>query len=470
MTTPHHAFTRRVVEAALTIDPPDADTSALGALLGDGIGVLVAGLQHPNIALLLEHAGAMGSRQVQIPTTRVRTTTPDAAFVCGAAIHAMDFEPMFDPPTHALSPVLGALVPLLVASGPAQAGDARRWRAAFAVGLQLQADLRCAAREADAEAARLGRHFPFQRSGFHPPGTVGVLGAALASARWLGLDVDQTCTALGIAGSRAGALSANIGTMTKATHCGQAARAGVESALLAARGVTACTSILEAPGGWGEIFGGEGFDLKRLVDGMHRLDCVREPGFAFKRWPAHTAMQVAIHTALPLYRPEYIPGQVTVSTPVLPYCDRPDPRDPDEARFSFQACVALALHDGRVDTRSFTPESLERASLRSLLSRVRLVRDPTRATAFPALTLRIELDDGRSAEGDRWPGHWKSPATPDQLHEKFAACTRPALGAARSHALNAAVWDAARGDTLEPLRHELTHQGARQRRPRHASA
>jgi aconitate decarboxylase len=455
MSTVPHGTTRRVVEAALAIEPDDGQLAALSALLRDGLGVLVAGLRHPNIAILLEHVGAMGSRQVQVPTTRVRASSPDVAFVCGSAIHAMDFEPMFDPPTHAVSPVLGALVPLLVAANPHRPGDARRWMAAFAVGLQLQADLRVAARDADAEAARLGRHFPFQRSGFHPPGTVGVLGAALASARWLGLTVPQTCTALGIAASRAGALAANIGTMTKATHCGQAARAGLESALLAERGFTACTSIFEAPGGWGDIFGGDGFRFDRLQEGMVRLNCMHEPGFAFKRWPAHTAMQVAIQAALSLYRPEYLPGSVTITTPVLPYCDRPDPRDADEARFSFQACTALALHDGHVDAQSFTDEHLSRPSFRALLHRITLVRDPLRTAAFPSLTLRIELDDGRSVDGDRWPGHWKSPATTQQLAEKFAACTTPVLGASKSRALDKAVRAAARGETLEPLRRAL---------------
>lgn len=470
MTTAPHTrtggTTRRTVELALALDLrvlPDAVNAAITDVMRDGFGLLVAGLQHPNIAILLKHVEELGSRrQLRIPTTPVHASVLEAAFVCGSAIHAVDFEPMFDPPTHAVSPVLGALVPLLLA-GADTTGSAQRWRAAFAAGIQLQADLRTAARDADAVASRMGNHFPFQRVGFHPPGTVGVLGAALASARWLGLDADQTATALGIAASRAGALAANIGTMTKATHCGHAARAGLESAMLAARGLTACVDVLEAPSGWGEVFVGEGLMLERIVRGMEQVDCFTHPGFAFKRWPAHTAMQVAIHTALGLHRAGHIPGRVTITAPVLPYCNRPDPRDPDEARFSFQANTALALLDGHIDDHSYTHQSLERDSVRALLSRTTLVADPSRTAAFPSLTLHIALDDGRSADGDRWPGHWKSPATRAELHQKFSACTIPVLGVAGSRALSAAIDDLEHADGVEALQNALLRRRARAR-------
>ena len=53
--------------------------------------------------------------------------------------------------------------------------------------------------------------------------------------------------ALGLAASRAGALLANIGSMTKSTHCGYAGASGLDAALLAARGFTANSAIFEAP-------------------------------------------------------------------------------------------------------------------------------------------------------------------------------------------------------------------------------
>ena len=68
-----------------------------------------------------------------------------------------------------------------------------------------------------------------------PPGVVGPIGAAVAASHLLGLDAAHIAHAIGIASSRCGGLFANVGTMTKSTHCGYAAALGLEAALLAER-------------------------------------------------------------------------------------------------------------------------------------------------------------------------------------------------------------------------------------------
>src|SRR5690606_36937983 len=85
--------------------------------------------------------------------------------------------------------------------------------------------------------------------GFHKPGTTGLMGAVAAAVSLLDLDHEQALMAFGIAGSRLGSLSLNTGTMTKATHSGNAARMGLESALLAARGWTGTRDVF-GPGGY----------------------------------------------------------------------------------------------------------------------------------------------------------------------------------------------------------------------------
>ena len=86
--------------------------------------------------------------------------------------------------------------------------------------------------------------------GFHPQGTSGVFVAAATAARALDLDADKFQHALGIAGSQAGGLmAAQEGAMVKRFHCGRAAQSGVYSALLAKRGFTGVTDVLEAPYG-----------------------------------------------------------------------------------------------------------------------------------------------------------------------------------------------------------------------------
>lgn len=59
--------------------------------------------------------------------------------------------------------------------------------------------------------------------------------------------------------------------MAKCLHSGQAARAGVDAALLASLGMGANEAILEAPSGWGEVFGGGRFDADAVGDTVAAL-------------------------------------------------------------------------------------------------------------------------------------------------------------------------------------------------------
>jgi len=427
--------TREVVDSAYAIRYDQLSDNlrlSIRNLIIDGLGVLLEGLHHPNVSIIVNHLREHGavSKSV-IPGHQFSTSLPDAAFVHGIAIHVMDFEPMFDPPTHVVSPVLGALIALaLNEEGRDFApSDALRFMNAFTAGIELQADLRTAALVNDNDARLQEHYFPFQKQGFHPPGTVGVLGSALAASIWLELTPEQACMALGMAASRAGGIAGNIGTMTKAAHSGNAARAGVECALLAKRGFTASSHTLEEPGGWGDVFGGDFFDRAQLVDGMNNLRCFSNPGFAFKYWPAHTAMQVAIHAALPLHLPG-IPyeGQVHIEAPVFKYCDRPAPDSSDACRFSFQFNVAQAIIDGGVSHASFSDEQLNRPEIQRLLKQTHLVMLHEIPADFTKMEVRVKLADGRTSVSDRWPGHWKLPATQEQMKEKFMQCGSAMLG------------------------------------------
>lgn len=215
-----------------------------------------------------------------------------------------------------------------------------------------------------------------------------------------------------------------------------AARSGVESALLAGRGFTGSKCVLESPSGWIQVFGGGLIDQDRVLAEMLEPRCLEQPGFAFKRWPAHSAMQVAIAAALPLHEPGRIPaGRVAITAPALPYCDRPRPQDADAARFSFQLNVAHALLDGEVSMDSYGAARLARSELQELLGRVELTLCPSIPRDFSRTEVRIELEDGRRSSSDRWPGHWKSPATDTQLRDKFLDCVGSAAGGVAADAL-----------------------------------
>ena len=65
--------------------------------------------------------------------------------------------------------------------------------------------------------------FAHYDKGWHGTATYGTFGAAAAAAKLLGLDTDQTITALGIAATQAAGLKSMFGTMCKPLHAGKAA-------------------------------------------------------------------------------------------------------------------------------------------------------------------------------------------------------------------------------------------------------
>lgn len=97
-------------------------------------------------------------------------------------------------------------------------------------------------------------------AGWHLTGTCGVMGAAAGAAKLLGLNVQQTVDALGVAGSAAGGLGAfnSNGSWTKRFHAGQSAMNGVLCAELGRAGYFAPTAVYEDKDGWLNCFSFKG--------------------------------------------------------------------------------------------------------------------------------------------------------------------------------------------------------------------
>jgi len=416
--------TQKLIESAFKVDLDKIDPTTLikaKQLFRDGFGVMLLGLEHQTIKILVDYFKDVQTREgVAILKHSIMGSSSNAAYIYGCATHSMDFEPMFLPPTHAVSPVLSPLI-ALIQEGK---GNADLLLKAFIVGIQFEADLRKGARSSDEQAAKKEHHFPFDKHGFHPPGTVGPLGSALASSIMIGLDFDKTSMAIGHAASRSSGISGNIGTMTKSTHCGNAARSGLESALLIDKGLTASMDIIECQSGWANIFAGPNFDLNSLNFGMEKLNCFTSPGFAFKKWPTHTAMQVAIDAALKLNSTDNVPDRIDIKAPLFKYCDRPYPKDSDEARFSFQYNVALAILDGEINNSSYSNEKIQSNEVQSLLQKTHLTMDKSIPRDFGKMSVEIVINSEQKSWSDSWPGHWKTPASEEELLKKFASCTQ----------------------------------------------
>jgi aconitate decarboxylase len=229
------------------------------------------------------------------------------------------------------------------------------------------------------------------------------MGAVAAASHLLGLDPARMACAFGIAASRAGTLWSNCGTMTKSTHCGQAAAMGLEAALLAEAGFTGDAATFESPQGYAATFYPDTFKPDELLRYGSASWRVVQPGYAIKMFPSQFGTHFAITAGLDLHA--RIPSAdairaVQLVSPCLPYVDRPRPETGLSGKFSLQYTLAAALLDGEVAIRTFTEERLHAPDMQALLGKITLRQDPAIPPKFEAMHVRarVELADGSVLE------------------------------------------------------------------------
>ena len=265
---------------------------------------------------------------------------------------------------------------------------------------------------------------PAANPAFHPPGMVGPLGGAAASAKVLNLDTQQTQMALGMAASRTGGLTANTGTMVKATHPGNAARMGAESGLLAQAGYTASDAILEAPRGYADALFNGNMDWDVVTQGLGDSYRLVDPGFDNKRFPAQVYMQNPIEAVLNLRERNDLRADM-VDELVLQTSGRGHsgslPKTGLDGKFSVEYCAATALLDGRVVIDSFTDQRRFAPDMEETLGKIRVQPDapesgPVKATA--------KLKDGRTVSDEcrRFTGSAGNPMSREQRLAKVWDC------------------------------------------------
>jgi 2-methylcitrate dehydratase PrpD len=418
-------LTARVCERIVAYSRAPLDARLLPAarqLFLDGMAVAVAGARLEEAPrILAAHfgdplTGARGGSAASLLGLNARLGTVPAALVNGAAMHVLDYEPMWLPATHALSPALAAALAL----GETLGSSGAKILHAMVLGIEIQGRLRQAAGALESHELH-----------FHPPGYVGPIGAAVAAGHLLDFDAGQFANAIGIAGSRCGGLFVNLGTMTKATHCAYAAALGLEAALLTRRGFTGCRTLFDpAPQSYAEAFFPRGFAAEVLLDFGEPFR-IMDPGYAIKIFPAKFSTHYAITAALSA-RPQ-VPSPdairaVRITAADVPSSDRPQPRSGLDGKFSLQYTTAAALLDGQVGLSSFTNERLHRDDMQALLGKieVRLSRDiPSIYTAGRYLDLDVTLAEGETIRTrcDRPRGSWGAdPITAEEHLRKARDC------------------------------------------------
>lgn len=358
-------------------DLPERTKAVARLALFDTVGCGTYGFETPWTKALLGWALAGGGRGASRiwDDAHPMLRAADAALVNGTSAHAFELDDYHNAKLHP-----GAVVvPAALAMAEQLQSTGEKLLTAIAVGYEVMIRSSLAL---EPSAARL--------RGWHLTGACGPFGAAAACAVLMGLDVERTAWALGLAGTQgAGLWAFNAdGTMSKRLHAGKAAHSGVLAAELAAAGFSGPTQIYETQDG--------GF-LKAFSDQSDPVPLTHELGSVFhtdnvsiKPYSCCGSTHAYIDAALELRRrlgnawDPMRPVRVGLSKVVDVQCGFDYvPSSALNAQMSLRYCVAVALTDGQVLPAQFSEQRMRDPALCALAERLELVDDPGLDKLYP---------------------------------------------------------------------------------------
>jgi 2-methylcitrate dehydratase PrpD len=433
MTSPDYAKQFARIAAGSDADAIPAEAvSACKSFVLDTIGVAIAGTTASGFEQALRLEGQWGGHaQSTVIASRVKLSTPQAAFLNGIAIHARDFDDTHDVAiVHANASVFPSA---LAAAEQRKNVSGKEFIAALIWGIDL--------------ACRLGlalKHYV----GWHYSSICGSLGAASAAARVLRLDEQRMSHALGIAFAQAAGNIQAIrdGALTKRMQLGFAARAGLTSAYLAESGITGTTNTIQGPYGFLRMFDTpRAFDsaqIRHRDNGEHgEHELMSQLGSRFevtnlsmKPYPNCRATHPAIDAVLELIAEHAIAADqiervvVVASKRTFERVGKKfDVRDEGPlqvvAQFSMAYAVAVAACRGKVTLSDFEESNIRDPHVFAMMDRVDMRIDETFSENIP-VSVAISLKDGRcyAKKIGYLKGSPSAPLSDTEIAAKFSQC------------------------------------------------
>jgi len=430
--------------------PASAVASARRDIL-DTFGCMLGGSGSPGIDELFAVISRWGGLEESGVLFRgVRLPAPQAALLNASMGHALDFDDTLDTggSIHPGVSVLGAVLAVSDSLGGASGRDLL-----LAVTLGLDVSCRIAL------ASTLDR-------GWHRTAAIGVFGATAAAGKLLGLTPHQMLDAFGIAYSHAAGNRQCIldGALSKRMQAGQAASAGVFSAVLAQTGFTGAHNIFNGRFGFFELYQPNGSDVAVLLRDLGTA--FRGEALSYKPYPCGRPLHAAIDAALAARARLAIEGAddiatVTIEADPAGHSDQfargPAKRRPTqvvEAQFAQPFLVATALAHGKIGIAEV--DGLGDASVLALSDRIAGVARDGRPSK--SLSITVQRTDGRSVsvEASDPIGSPAKPLTNAQFEAKFRDCARNAAQPLSAASVDAALAAIGRLEMLPDVRPLMT--------------
>lgn len=374
---------------------------------------LIKGQDASPVQMMSEMIAELGGAQQASTITGLKTSVANAAFVNAGASHVIELDDI-----HKASIVHAATVimPTAFAIAEWKKVSGKELITAIVAGYEI--------------AFRVGEAVsPSHYYYFHNTATCGTFGSTVAAAKLLGLSREQIVHALGSAGTQAAGLWEFIedGAMSKQLHPGKAAMNGILSCLLAQRGFTGASQILDGRRGFFDAMS-EQYDASKITDGLGEQFKIIENSFKVHASCRHTHAVMDLCAAYWQQHTDQI-EQITAVTirtykVALDITDNPNPQTIYGAKFSMQFCAALALYSGSGSYEAFNETNLHKEEVRQLMKKIKVAVDRDMDAQYPekwGAIIDISWQDGHTdtLQSDYPVGDPENPVTLDALITKF---------------------------------------------------
>jgi 2-methylcitrate dehydratase PrpD len=432
-------------------------------LILDQLGVMLVGASAagvPELAASVRQSG--GAPESSVIGYGFKAPAAQAAMVNGAMARAQDYDALHE--RGIVHITAGSLPQCLALSEYCGGVSGKEFITAMTAGMEFM--------------IRLGLSF---KTSFLKTGRVTTLhqatfGGALIGAKLLGLDQQQTVSALGLAyGQVAGNLQVTVeGTMLVRVLQGFAAQTAVQSALLAKQGLIGPERVLQGEWGYFKAYHDNQYDADVLTRdlGQH----FELPDVSIKFYPCCFLSHFAIDAVLQLVREKGLHvndvdaihvrvTQGTYNVVCSPAEAKRQPQTMEAALFSLPYCVAAALMHGGFGLPQMTMQSIQDVKTQALAQRITTAVDTElerqHGVGIGPSIVEVKLKNGNTLTRrvDYCKGHPKNPMHFDDCAEKFRRCASFAAKPLPPQTVDAVIDAVANLETLDDMQRMVSLLG-----------
>jgi len=393
----------------------------------DTIGVGLAGYRENGVSELFTLAQKIGGKpEARVWGSKIYLPAHDAARINATMAHALDYddthEPSFMHPGVVCVPTALAMAEMY----PRLTGQ--QIITAIAAGTDISCRLALAA-QPGVNAFKVG---------WHNTTVYGYFSAALMAAMLMGLNREQTISALGIAFHQAAgnAQSHVDGALTKRMGPGFATYDGIYAARLASLNVRGPHRVFEGVKGFYHQYHNGNYNRDVILTDLGQSFAI--DATSFKPWPSCRGSHTAADAALQLFKQHRIARADVVKITVTngpddfkllmePIEKKRTPQTTVDAQFSNPWVVGVAAAYGEVKLKHFTTQAMQDPEVRAW---AQLVEGQSDASLVPtqggpsAAQIVVHLKNGQSfaARVERAQGEPNNPMSAEAMRSKFIDC------------------------------------------------